>query len=595
MMRVVEAAQVIVLAVAGQRVLGQIVGADAEEIDLLRQTVAVDGGGGRLDHDADLDLLAVGDALLLQLALDFLAELLGLADLPDGGDHREHDAQLAEGGGAEEGAQLGLEDLGPGQADAQCAHAHGGVILLRQIKVADLLVSADVQRADDDLLAVHVGQDLLVGLKLLILGRIIARVQIEELGAEQTDAAAVIDLHGVDILGRADVAVDADGLAVLRHIGLTLQRFQQTLEAQLLIALFHQAVAGVVIGVDDERAGAAVRNGGAALILGLERIAHADDGGDTHCAGQNGGVARAGAARRDKAQNLGLVKLDRLGRGQIVSAEQHRHIGGNAALYDAAEDAQDALADILDISGAGLHVGIVHRGEHLGKLLGRVGNGGLGVHLLVENTVLDGLLIVEVLSHHLVRFKQHGGLVTGIPAGLLGQIAQLLNGAGLGTFKAMPLGIGILYGIALDLCCGAAVKIERANADTGGNALALNRDHWGSLPFHQIKGRGRRIAVAAAAVKSELQMLVEELLHGGGGSLLVSTLDLDGDGVAALDAHAHQGHQAGGVNRLAVLVNDGDGALAALGLFCQHAGRTRMDADGFFDGIGEFFHSFFLP
>ena len=90
-------------------------------------------------------------------------------------------------------------------------------------------------------------------------------------------------------------------------------------------------------------------------------------------------------------------------------------------------------------------------------------------------------------------------------------------------------------------------------------------------------------------------MLVEELLHGGGGSLLVSTLDLDGDGVAALDAHAHQGHQAGGVNRLAVLVNDGDGALAALGLFCQHAGRTRMDADGFFDGIGEFFHSFFLP
>ena len=290
-MWVIEAAQIVVLAVAGQRVLGQIVGADAEEIDLLRQTVAVDGGGGRLDHDADLDLLAVGDALLLQFALDLLAELLGLAHLPDGGDHREHDAQLAKGGGAEERAQLGLEDLGPGQADAQSAHTHGGVILLRQIKVADLLVSADVQRADNDLLAVHVGQDLLVGLKLLILGRIIAGVQIEELGAEQADAAAVIDLHGVDILGRADVAVDADGLAVLRHIGLPLQRFQQALEAQLLIALFHQAVAGVVIGVDDKRTGAAVRNSGAALILGLERIAHADDGGNTHCAGQNGGVA----------------------------------------------------------------------------------------------------------------------------------------------------------------------------------------------------------------------------------------------------------------------------------------------------------------
>ncbi len=50
----------------------------------------------------------------------------------------------------------------------------------------------------------------------------------------------------------------------------------------------------------------------------------------------------------------------------------------------AAQDAEDALADILDVGGAGLHVGIVHRGEHLGKLLGGVGDGGLGVHLLVE-------------------------------------------------------------------------------------------------------------------------------------------------------------------------------------------------------------------
>ena len=90
-------------------------------------------------------------------------------------------------------------------------------------------------------------------------------------------------------------------------------------------------------------------------------------------------------------------------------------------------------------------------------------------------------------------------------------------------------------------------------------------------------------------------MLVEELLHGGGGGLLVGALNLDGDGVAALDAHAHQSHQAGGVNGLAVLVHDGDGALAGLGLFCKHTGGTCMDADRLFDGIREFFHSFFLP
>ena len=58
-------------------------------------------------------------------------------------------------------------------------------------------------------------------------------------------------------------------------------------------------------------------------------------------------------------------------------------------------------------------------------------------------------------------------------------------------------------------------------------------------------------------------MFVEELLQSGGGGVLVGTLDLDGDGVAALDAHAHQSHETGGVNGLAVLVNNGDGALAS--------------------------------
>lgn len=72
----------------------------------------------------------------------------------------------------EQCAQLGLENLRPGQADAQRAHTHGGVVLLGQVEVANLLGSgADVQCADDDFLAVHVREHLLVRLKLLVLGR----------------------------------------------------------------------------------------------------------------------------------------------------------------------------------------------------------------------------------------------------------------------------------------------------------------------------------------------------------------------------------------------------------------------------------------
>ncbi len=65
------------------------------------QTVAVDGGGGRLDHNADLDLLAEGMPSLLSSRLTSSQKLLGVANLPDGGDHREHNGDVAEGGGAE--------------------------------------------------------------------------------------------------------------------------------------------------------------------------------------------------------------------------------------------------------------------------------------------------------------------------------------------------------------------------------------------------------------------------------------------------------------------------------------------------------------
>ncbi len=56
MVRIVEIIQLCVLPVDGQRVLGQIVSADAEEIHFLRQKVADHHRGGRLDHDALLEI-----------------------------------------------------------------------------------------------------------------------------------------------------------------------------------------------------------------------------------------------------------------------------------------------------------------------------------------------------------------------------------------------------------------------------------------------------------------------------------------------------------------------------------------------------------
>src|SRR5699024_8061404 len=186
-----------------------------------------------------------------------------------------------------------------------------------------------------------------------------------------------------------------------------------------------------------------------------------------------------------------------LRRGQVVCGQQDRHFGGDTALHHAAQDAQDALADVLDVGGAGLHVGIVHGGEHLGELLRHVGYRRFGVELFVGDEVLDGFLIVAVLAHHLVSSEQHGGLVPCLGAGLFGQLAQLFDGAGLRALETMPFRIGIFYGVAFDLGGGAAVEIQRPDADACRNALALNGDHDGTSLI--LAGRPRRHNPTASA------------------------------------------------------------------------------------------------
>ena len=151
---VIEGVQLGVLPVNGQGVLGQIVGAQGEELHLLSQLLGHHHGGGGLDHDADLHL-AHGHAPLPQLPAALLQHVLGVPDLPHGDNHGEHDGHGAEGTGPEDGPQLGLEDVPPGQADADGPVAQGRVLLLVQAEVVRLLVRADVQGADDDFFAGH--------------------------------------------------------------------------------------------------------------------------------------------------------------------------------------------------------------------------------------------------------------------------------------------------------------------------------------------------------------------------------------------------------------------------------------------------------
>ena len=89
------------------------------------------------------------DAFLLKLLTALFQSGLGLLQLPDGDDHREHDGEVAESGSTQQGAQLLLEELVSGKADTEGTDAEGRVVLVVQVHVVDGLVCADIAGTDD--------------------------------------------------------------------------------------------------------------------------------------------------------------------------------------------------------------------------------------------------------------------------------------------------------------------------------------------------------------------------------------------------------------------------------------------------------------
>ena len=92
---------------------------------------------------------------------------------------------------------------------------------------------------------------------------------------------------------------------------------------------------------------------------------------------------------------------------------------------------------------------------------------------------------------------------------------------------------------------------------------------------------------------AESDVLGQELLDSCSCSFLIVALDLDGNGLTLLDAHAHQSHQLAHIAALAVLFK-GDAAGKALDGLDEQAGGTSVDAACILNGILEFLHNHFL-
>ena len=188
--------------IGGHQVLDQVVGADAEKVTVLGQHICHEHGRWCLDHGADL---GQGQAGLLA---DVLRQRPHLLDLSDGGDHGDHDPQLSSAVRPcpHKGGELGAEGILVAQAIADGSIAQERVLLLLQVQVRDVLVSAYVQGANDDRFALEHITHPLVRLVLSLLIRCFGAVHVKEFGSEQANPFPVLLGHLHRLCGGADVA-----------------------------------------------------------------------------------------------------------------------------------------------------------------------------------------------------------------------------------------------------------------------------------------------------------------------------------------------------------------------------------------------------
>ena len=90
--------------------------------------------------------------------------------------------------GAVQRTQLGVEQILTLQQQARATHAKEGIVLTRQVQIGHLLVTADVQGADDQPPTGHDLDHLAINLILLLLVGGAVALQEQKFGAHQADA-----------------------------------------------------------------------------------------------------------------------------------------------------------------------------------------------------------------------------------------------------------------------------------------------------------------------------------------------------------------------------------------------------------------------
>ena len=155
-----------------------------------------------------------------ELALD---QRLGLVEFLDGGDHREHELQIASAGRPQQRADLAAQQARPIEPEPDRAPAQRRILLLDIAHIGQHLVAADVERAEDHRPVAGGIEHGAVERELLGGTREAGRHHELQFGAEQPDAgrAGLLDVR--QIHRKSGIDHQRDLLAVLGHARLVPQ------------------------------------------------------------------------------------------------------------------------------------------------------------------------------------------------------------------------------------------------------------------------------------------------------------------------------------------------------------------------------------
>ena len=206
MQRRIEFAQRIVVAVGGEQVLHEVVGADRQEIHGADEGLQRDRGRGHFDHRADRHGFGDGMTFGAQFALHVLDPGAHRDHFLASADHRDQHAHRAVGAGAQDRAQLRPEQRVAREGQAHAAQAHRRVRFAGERQCGAVgLVRADVERTDRHRAPGHAQHQVAIGAELLVfVGQAQARVggtlHEQEFGAVQADAGRTERVRFGDVL-----------------------------------------------------------------------------------------------------------------------------------------------------------------------------------------------------------------------------------------------------------------------------------------------------------------------------------------------------------------------------------------------------------